>query len=63
MSRFAQDSLTLLCTPVTAILVFTPKIENKADVMLHCILGNVYPFTLPKPPRELMSREKLISGE
>ena len=27
--------------------------------MLHCILGNVYLFTMPGPPGELMTRENL----
>ena len=35
----ARDSLTLLRTPVSAIFVFAPKIDNIAIVMLQCILG------------------------
>ena len=39
ISRFARDSLTLLRTPVSAIFVFAPKINNAAIIMLHCIFG------------------------
>ena len=57
------DSPTLLCTPVSAIFVYAPKINNAAIVMLHCILGNVYNFSMPGPPEELTTSKKLISRE
>ena len=31
--------------------------------MLLLFWGNVYPFTMPGPPGELMTREKIISSE
>ena len=37
--RFTRDSLTLLCTPVSAVFVFAPKIENAVIVVQPCILG------------------------
>ena len=54
ISRFARDSLILLRTPVSAIFVFAPKILS------CCIafMGTVYPFAMPGPPAELMTREK-----
>ena len=39
LAFFARDSLTMLRTPVSAIFVFAPKIDNAAIVTLHCILG------------------------
>ena len=39
LNCFVRDSLTLLCTPVSAIFDLAPKLENMADIMLHCIFG------------------------
>ena len=39
ISRFTRDSLTLLRTPVSAIFVFAPTIDNAAIEIRHCILG------------------------
>ena len=50
----------MLHTPVSAIFDFAPNLDNTAVVMQHCILSNIYLFTLPEPPGELMTREKMI---
>ena len=37
-----------------------PKIDNTADIMLHCIMGQSLPIHHASSPEELMTREKLI---
>ena len=58
ISRFVRDFPTLLRTPVRAIYVFAPKIENAAIVKLHCILGYCLPIHHAWLPGELLTGEK-----
>ena len=44
ISCYARDSLPLLRTPVSAIFVLAPRIDNAAIVLLHCILGKCLPI-------------------
>ena len=46
-------------TPVSAIFGFVPKIDNASDAFWR----NIYPFSMPDPPGELMTTEKIIYRE
>ena len=63
ISHLTRNSLTMLRTSVGDIFVYAPKNDNLAIVSLHAFWGNVYPFTMPGSPEELMTSEKLISRE
>ena len=61
ISCFARDFLTLLRTPVRAILFTRQNMTTQLSSSCIAFWGNVYPFTLPEPSGELITREKLIS--
>ena len=54
------DSLPLLRTPVSAFFSFAPKLTIKLLPRCNAFWGNIYQFAMPKPPGELMTREKDI---
>ena len=53
----------MLRTPVRAIFSFVPKLTTQLLSCLNAFWGNIYPFPMPGPPGELMTREKIILGE
>ena len=60
-----RDSLTLLRTPVSVIFSFAPKsqrakITTQLSSCCNAFWDNIYPFTMPGPGAELMTREKKI---
>ena len=55
--EFPESASHTIC----AIFVFAPKIDNAADVILHCILRYCLPICyMPEPLGEFMFREKLV---
>ena len=54
-----RDSLFLFRTPVCATLVWWDN-GDATDVMLLAFLGSIYSPAMPRPPGELMTKEKLI---
>ena len=54
----------LCCAHQLALFLFTrQKLTTQLSSCCIAFWGSVYPFTMPGPPGELMTREKLISRE
>ena len=55
-----RDSPTLLRTPISAKFSITPKLTTQLPSCCNAFWGNIYPFTMHGPPREIMTREKIF---
>ena len=60
ISRLARDPLTLLRTPVSVIFSMAPKLTTQLSSCCNAFWGNIYPFAMPGPPGELMTRENIF---
>ena len=63
LAVFTRDSLTMLPTPVRAVFSFVPKLTMQPLSRCNTFCRNIYEFTMPGPPEELMTSEKIIFRE